>query len=57
MLRITGDAIITVDSKIAIHDSRSGLHASDSHRHEDGEVHHPPVTDPDTQSNVITRAL
>ena len=57
MLRITGDAIITVDSKIAIHDSLSGLHASDSHRHEDGEVHHPPVTDPDTQSNVITRAL
>jgi len=35
--------------------SLSGPHASDSHGHADGEVHHQPVTDPDTQSNVCCR--
>ena len=35
--------------------SLSGPHASDSHGHADGEVHHQPVTDPDTQSNVVAQ--
>jgi len=34
--------------------SLSGPHASDSHGHADGEIHHQPVTDPDTQSNAAT---